>query len=330
MTPEERQMLAGLFDRVNAAGANSRDPQAETFINDAVRTAPYAPYVLAQTVLVQQQALEAAAHRIADLEAATAHAAQGGQEQGSFLGNLGRSIFGGGAPSAPAAAAEHGSRLSAAAPRRRPVTRPRRPRATRRSGPVRGAARPSRRLLIRSSRRLLIRSRAEAAASCRTPPRPRRASPAASPSAICSAACFPAIRAAACSAAVRTQACSAAASRAAPRRSTSSKSAPGQRRPGPVRSEHAGRRGLHRQFVVRRQFGRRQFGRRLRRRVTGRGAARVPLSLPASACGERVRSDGGYSQRCHARERGPWRASDASRRFYRPRVPLSGFASSQP
>ena len=101
MTPEERQMLAGLFDRVNAAGANSRDPQAETFINDAVRAAPHAPYVLAQTVLVQQQALEAAARHIADLEAAAAHAAQGGQEQGSFLGNLGRSIFGGGAPSAP-------------------------------------------------------------------------------------------------------------------------------------------------------------------------------------------------------------------------------------
>ncbi len=101
MTPEERQMLAGLFDRVNAAGANSRDPQAETFINDAVRGAPHAPYVLAQTVLVQQQALEAAARHIADLEAGAAHAAQGGQEQGSFLGNLGRSIFGGGAPSAP-------------------------------------------------------------------------------------------------------------------------------------------------------------------------------------------------------------------------------------
>ncbi len=101
MTPEERQMLAGLFDRVNGAGANTRDPQAEAFINDAIRAAPFAPYVLAQTVLVQQRALEAAAHHIADLEAAAAHAAQGGQEQGSFLGNLGRSIFGGAAPSAP-------------------------------------------------------------------------------------------------------------------------------------------------------------------------------------------------------------------------------------
>jgi uncharacterized protein len=101
MTPDERQMLGGLFQRVNAAAATPRDAEAEAFINDAVHAAPHAPYVLAQTVLVQQQALEAAAHRIADLEAAARQGAEQGQEQGSFLGNLGRTIFGGGAPSAP-------------------------------------------------------------------------------------------------------------------------------------------------------------------------------------------------------------------------------------
>src|SRR5271165_3742102 len=101
MTPEERQMLGGLFDRISASGSTPRDPQAEAFINDAVRSAPYSPYVLAQTVLVQQHALEAAAHRIAELEAVAQHAAEQPQEQGSFLGNLGKSIFGGGAPSAP-------------------------------------------------------------------------------------------------------------------------------------------------------------------------------------------------------------------------------------
>ncbi len=101
MTPEERQMLAGLFERVNANGGAPRDAQAEAFINDAVRAAPFAPYVLAQTVLVQQHALEAAAHRVAELEAAAHEAGPQQQEQGSFLGNLGRSIFGSGAPSAP-------------------------------------------------------------------------------------------------------------------------------------------------------------------------------------------------------------------------------------
>ena len=103
MTPEERQMLAGLFQRINASGSAPRDAEAESFINDAVRAAPHAPYVLAQTTLVQQHALEAAAHRIAELEAHLHEAAQQqGQGQGSFLGNLGRSIFGGGASPAPA------------------------------------------------------------------------------------------------------------------------------------------------------------------------------------------------------------------------------------
>jgi uncharacterized protein len=100
MTPEERQMLGGLFQRVNSAAATQRDPEAESFISDAVRAAPHAPYVLAQTVLVQQQALEAAANRISELEAASQQGAEQSQEQGSFLGNLGKTIFGGG-PSAP-------------------------------------------------------------------------------------------------------------------------------------------------------------------------------------------------------------------------------------
>jgi uncharacterized protein len=101
MTPEERQMLASLFDRVNATSATPRDPQAETFINDAVRATPFAPYVLAQTVLVQQHALEAAAQRMAELEAAASQGGEQHPEQTSFLGNLGRTIFGAGAPSAP-------------------------------------------------------------------------------------------------------------------------------------------------------------------------------------------------------------------------------------
>jgi uncharacterized protein len=100
MTPVERQMLAGLFERVASTAATPRDPEAEAFINDNLRAQPHAPYVLSQTVLVQQQALENAARRVQELEAqvkAQAH------EETSFLGNLGKSLFGGGAsaPSAP-------------------------------------------------------------------------------------------------------------------------------------------------------------------------------------------------------------------------------------
>ncbi len=97
MTPQERQMLADLFERVRAAAAGGRDPEAEAFIGEAVRAQPYAPYVLAQTTLVQQHALEAAAQRIAELEARAA-----APQETSFLGNLGKSLFGGGASPAPA------------------------------------------------------------------------------------------------------------------------------------------------------------------------------------------------------------------------------------
>ena len=99
MTPEERQMLADLFERIRGSAANPRDPQAEAFINDAVRAVPFAPYVLAQTVLVQQHALEGAAQRIAELEAQARSAAQQPAQETSFLGSIGRTIFGG--PSAP-------------------------------------------------------------------------------------------------------------------------------------------------------------------------------------------------------------------------------------
>jgi uncharacterized protein len=102
MTPEERQMLSGLFDRVRAASNGPRDAEAEAFINDAMRASPSAAYVLTQSVLVQQQALEAASRHIAELEAQASAQPPATQESGSFLGNIGRSLFGGGAaPPAP-------------------------------------------------------------------------------------------------------------------------------------------------------------------------------------------------------------------------------------
>lgn len=99
MTPDERQLLTGLFDRMTGAANQPRDREAEAFIADRVRGQPYAAYLLSQTVIVQEQALRAAADKIQMLETQ----AQGGQppEETSFLGNLGKSIFGGGQASAP-------------------------------------------------------------------------------------------------------------------------------------------------------------------------------------------------------------------------------------
>lgn len=108
MTPDERQLLAGLFDRVRDAANSPRDRDADTFIQDAVRSQPYAPYLLAQTVIVQEQALRAANERLQHLDAENAElqrraAAPADSGSGSFLGGLGKSIFGSGSqqPEAP-------------------------------------------------------------------------------------------------------------------------------------------------------------------------------------------------------------------------------------
>ncbi|WP_297300368.1 DUF2076 domain-containing protein, partial [uncultured Methylovirgula sp.] len=101
MSPEERQLLTGLFDRIQGSANVPRDPEAEALIANAVRAQPYAPYFLAQAVLVQNQALEAANKKIEDLQAQlnSLPQQQGQPQGGGFLSSLG-SIFGGG-PSAP-------------------------------------------------------------------------------------------------------------------------------------------------------------------------------------------------------------------------------------
>jgi uncharacterized protein len=92
MTPQERQMLGELFERIRAVAGNPRDGEAEAFIAEAAREQPYAPYVLAQTALLQRQALDAAAQRIQELEARLAP----GAAAPSFLGDLGHALLGSG------------------------------------------------------------------------------------------------------------------------------------------------------------------------------------------------------------------------------------------
>ncbi len=72
MQSEERDLIAGLFDRLRSFEAQPRDAEAERFIAGGVASQPAAPYLLVQTVLVQEQALKAAQARIAELEAKAA------------------------------------------------------------------------------------------------------------------------------------------------------------------------------------------------------------------------------------------------------------------
>jgi hypothetical protein len=68
MTPDERQLIAGLFDRMRSYGLPDKDREAEALINQQVRYNPDAPYMLVQSVLVQEQALQAANARVQELE----------------------------------------------------------------------------------------------------------------------------------------------------------------------------------------------------------------------------------------------------------------------
>ncbi|MBI3275294.1 MAG: DUF2076 domain-containing protein, partial [Methylocystis sp.] len=92
MSPEERQLLAGLFERTRSAATAPRDQEAETFINEQIGAQPAAPYLLAQTVLVQDQALQAANQRLQELEGRIKELESQPRESGGFLGGL----FGGG------------------------------------------------------------------------------------------------------------------------------------------------------------------------------------------------------------------------------------------
>ena len=83
MTPQERQLVAELFDRLATLEGNKRDPQAEALISEGTRRAPNALYALVQTVLVQDEALRSADERIRELEGGG-----GAPGQGGFLDNM--------------------------------------------------------------------------------------------------------------------------------------------------------------------------------------------------------------------------------------------------
>ena len=91
MTPQERQMIDELFDRLSKLESAPRDPDAIAAISEGLRKAPNAVYALVQTVLVQDEALKRANSRIQELEAASA----GEQHQsGGFLDSMRDAIFG--------------------------------------------------------------------------------------------------------------------------------------------------------------------------------------------------------------------------------------------
>jgi hypothetical protein len=91
MTPQERQLVDDLFDRLSKVESAPRDPDAVAAIAEGLRKAPNAIYALVQTVLLQDEALKRANSRIQELEAGSA----GEQQQsGGFLDSMRDTIFG--------------------------------------------------------------------------------------------------------------------------------------------------------------------------------------------------------------------------------------------
>jgi hypothetical protein len=91
MTPQERQLVDELFDRLSKIESAPRDPDAAAAIAQGLRIAPNAIYPLVQTVLVQDEALRRANSRIQELES------QGAPQQsqgGGFLDTMRGALLG--------------------------------------------------------------------------------------------------------------------------------------------------------------------------------------------------------------------------------------------
>jgi uncharacterized protein len=91
MTPQERQLIDDLFDRLAKVENAPRDPEAMAAIAQGLRNAPNAIYALVQTALVQDEALKRANDRIQQLEAAVAPQQS---QSGGFLDSMRDTVFG--------------------------------------------------------------------------------------------------------------------------------------------------------------------------------------------------------------------------------------------
>jgi len=92
MTPQERQLIDDLFDRLSKLENAPRDSEAMSAIMQGLRKAPNAVYALVQTALIQDEALKRANDRIQQLEAAPGGAEP--SQSGGFLDSMRGAILG--------------------------------------------------------------------------------------------------------------------------------------------------------------------------------------------------------------------------------------------
>ncbi len=78
MTPDDRKLIGDLFARMRDVRDLDKDRDAETFIHDQMRGNADSPYLLVQSVLAQEHALQQADQRISELEGQLADREQSG------------------------------------------------------------------------------------------------------------------------------------------------------------------------------------------------------------------------------------------------------------
>ena len=87
VTPQEQQLLTSLAQRVNQTQLQEKDPDAENLLGRELGANPDAIYILAQTVLVQNIALEQAKAQVTQLQQQLQQSHQPAHAT-SFLGRL--------------------------------------------------------------------------------------------------------------------------------------------------------------------------------------------------------------------------------------------------
>lgn len=101
MNEQDRQAIEGLFSKLAQAErqAGPRDAEAEALIQQHIARQPGAPYVMAQTIVMQNFALEQAQQRIQELEQQVAENEDAPANAG---GGMFGGLFGGGRQAGPA------------------------------------------------------------------------------------------------------------------------------------------------------------------------------------------------------------------------------------
>jgi hypothetical protein len=130
MTPQERELIMKVAERIQNAPQQTKDPEADRLIAEQMARRPDANYLLTQAVIVQEYGLQQAQERIHSLEQELTQARSapttGNAAGGSFLGGM----FGGpSTPPSPAAVQSQAQRPPMSAGKKPPTGAPGRPTA---------------------------------------------------------------------------------------------------------------------------------------------------------------------------------------------------------